>query len=136
MERASRPSFALTPLEPRPVLRVPVMQENVWNPLKPQLCFFLSPVFHLMGLAGCQFCASELREVGEVQARLRPGQRAGVRREARPGVGARGSAQPSRWGLPDADVGGPVQGEARLPSLVQGGCWRSVRGCGPQPGFW
>lgn len=85
---------------PHPVLRVPVMQENVWNPLKPQLCFFLSPIFHLMGLAGCHFCASansvlRCERLGR-QAGLPPGQSA---------VGA-----PGRRRLPGADVGGPVRG--------------------------
>lgn len=56
----------------QPFSPCPVMQENVWNPLKPQLCSLLSPVFHLTGLAGCHFCASELCEVGEVQVRPAP----------------------------------------------------------------
>ena len=89
------------PLTPsHPVLRVPVMQENVWNPLKPQLCFFLSPIFHLMGLAGCHFCAS----ANSVLKCERLGRQAGLL----PDQSAAGA--PGRRRLPGADVGGPVRG--------------------------
>ena len=103
-DRPAGPLPRWPPLTPsHPVLRVPVRQENVWSPWKPRLCFFLSPVFHLMGLAGCHFCAS----ANPVPRCVRLGRRAGLcpgqspegalGREAAPSGGLDEPGQPSRF---------------------------------------
>lgn len=115
------PSIRLSTLL-TPVLRVPVMQENVWNPLKPQLCFFLSPIFHLMGLAGCHFCAS----ANSVLRCERLGRQAGLP----PGQSAAGA--PGRRRLQVLTQVGLSRGE---PQLLTGfrACWMSRQWRGPQP---